>query len=373
MRSGLFAALLACAALLAGCGKSPEPDARARTEEIRPVRVLEVDAMGKARTIAFAGDVRPRYETRLAFRVGGKMIARLVDVGATVRAGQPIARIDARDLELTVAGARTQIAQIEAERSFAEADLKRYRELRGKNFISQAELERRASTFEALDARLAAARAQARMSENQAGYAVLRADTAGVVTAVEAEAGQVLAAGQTVVRLARAGARGTRNGVEMEVNAAVPESRREAFEKAASFTLTLNALPGRSWKGRLRELSPIADPVGRTYAAKVTILEPGPDVELGMSASVSAEVSAPERGIELPVAALYGKGEAMQVWVVEAQKDGVGAVRLQPVKTRGLAGDRVLVESGLGAGDLVVIAGAQLLRAGQRVRVVSPK
>lgn len=373
MNSGMLATLLLLGVLLAGCGKSPDPDTAARADEVRPVRVLEVDAMAEARSIEFAGDVRPRYETRLAFRVGGKMIARLVEVGATVRAGQPIAKIDARDLELSAASARTQIAQIEAERRYAEGDLKRYRELREKNFISQAELERRASTVEALEARLAAARAQFSQSENQAGYAVLHADTAGLVTAIEAEAGQVLAAGQTVVRLARMGARGGTYGIEMEVNVAVPESRREAFEKAGSFTLTLNALPGRSWRGRLRELSPVADPVGRTYAAKVTILEPGPDVELGMSASVSAQVSAAERRIELPVAALYGKGELMQVWVVDALKDGIGAVRLQAVKTRGLAGDHVLVESGIGAGDLVVIAGAQLLRAGQRVRVVSPK
>ncbi len=369
MKRTLLAMALAFCALAAGCGKPPEAGTAERADEIRPVRVLKVDAAAQARTIEFAGEVRPRYETRLGFRVGGKMIERLVDVGATVRAGQPIARLDARDLELAAASARTQIAQLEAERRFAEGDLKRYRELREKNFISQAELERRASTFDAIDARLQAARAQYRQTENQAGYAVLHADTAGVITGIEAEAGQVVSAGQTIARLARKDAR----GIEMEVAAAVPESRREEFEKAGAYALTLNALPGRNWTGRLRELSPMADPVGRTFAAKVTILDAGPDVELGMSARVAARLSTKESRIELPVAALYGKADVMQVWVVDALKDGIGAVRLQAVKTRGLAGDHVLVDSGLGAGDLVVIAGAQLLRAGQRVRVVSPK
>ena len=369
MKRRVLVPLLALGMLAAGCDKQPAAKTGSHAEEVRPVRVLRVDAVALARSIDFAGELRARYETRLGFRVGGKMVERLVDVGATVRAGQPVARLDPRDLELAAASAKTPITQFEAERRFAEGDLKRYRELREKNFISQAELERRASTFEALDARLQAARAQYSQALNQAAYAVLRADTAGVITAVDAEAGQVVAAGQTIVRLARKGAR----GMELEVAAAIPESRREAFEKATSFTLALNALPGRTWNGRLRELSPVADPLTRTYAAKVTILEPGPDVELGMSARVSARVSAAEHRIELPVAALYGKADIMQVWVVEGLKDGIGSVSLRPVKTRGLADDHVLIDSGIAAGDIVVVAGAQLLRAGQRVRVVAPR
>jgi RND family efflux transporter MFP subunit len=365
MKRVTLAALLALGAIVAGCGKEPEAKPEAQSPDIRPVRVLKVDAAAAARSIEFAGEVRPRYETRLAFRVGGKMTERLVEVGTTVRAGQPVARLDPHDLELAAASARTQIVQLEAERKFAEGDLRRYRELREKNFISQAELDRRQSTYDSIDARLEAARAQSRQAANQAGYAVLAADQPGVITAIEAEAGQVVAAGQTIARLARSG--------EVEVVVAVPETQRDAFERAGAFSVGLNAFPGRSWKGRLRELSPLADPVTRTYLAKVTMLEPGGDVELGMSARVSAEVSSAERRIELPVSALYGKGDAMQVWLVEAVKDGIGTVRLQPVKTRGLAGDHVLVDSGLSSGDVVVVAGAQLLRAGQRVRVADPK
>lgn len=352
--------VVAMCVALAACGKAAEP----KPEEIRPVRVLKVESAAGTRSIELAGEVRPRLETRLGFRVGGKMVQRLVEVGSTVKAGQPLARLDPNDLQLAAASAKTQIVQLEAERRFAEGDLRRYKELREKNFISQAELDRRASTFESTDARLEAARSQYRQAANQANYAVLLADSAGVITAVEAEAGQVLAAGQTVVRLARAG--------EIEIVAAVPETQREAFERAGAFAISLNALPGRSWRGRLRELSPAADPVTRTYMAKVTMLDPGKEVDIGMSARVAAQVGSREKRIELPVSALYGKGDVIQVWLVEGVKDGIGSVRLQPVKTQGLAGDRVLVASGLADGNVVVVAGAQLLRAGQRVRVSEP-
>lgn len=367
-------AALAGALLVSGCGKQPET----KPEDIRPVRVMQMQAEGAARSIELAGEVRPRYETRLAFRVGGKMLERLVEVGSTVRAGQPVARLDSRDFELAEAGAKALIAQLEAELKFAEADLKRYRDLRAKNFISEADFERRVSVFDSINARLNAARAQHSQSVNQAGYARLLADTAGVVTAIEVEAGQVVAAGQTVMRIAQSRPRGAQPdarkslGVEMEVLVAVPESRREAFEKASAYTVSLNALPARSWKGRLRELSPVAEPATRTYAAKVTLLDADDSVELGMSARVAALTSAAEKRMELPVAALYGKGEMTQVWLVDADKDGTGRVRLQTVKTSGLAGDRVVVGSGLEQGDLVVVAGAQLLRAGQRVRIAAP-
>ncbi len=361
MKARIPWAVVALCMVLVACGKAPEP----KPEDIRPVRAMKVDGAVAARTLEFAGEVRPRYETRLGFRVGGKMTARLVEVGTIVHAGQPIARLDPSDLQLAAASAKTQIVQLEAERRFAEGDLRRYRELREKSFISQAELDRRASTFEATEARLEAVRAQSRQASNQAAYAVLAADGAGVITGVEAEAGQVVSPGQTIVRLARAG--------EIEIVVAVPETQRDAVERAGAFTVSLNAFPGRVWKGRLRELSPAADPVTRTYAAKVTILEPGEDVEFGMSARVAAVVGTAEKRIELPVGALYGKGDAIQVWLVDGLKDGIGSVRLQPVKTKGLAGDQVLIDSGLAAGDIVVVAGAQLLRPGQRVRVADPK
>jgi RND family efflux transporter MFP subunit len=350
---------VAALALLAACGKAPEP----RQEEIRPVRVLKVgEASSPAAHIAeYPGEVRPRYETRLSFRVGGKIVERLAEVGAHVRQGQIIAKLDPEDLAYAAASARAQVATLEAERDLAAADLKRYTDLRAKNFISQAEFERRASAHTTADARLDAVRAQYRQAANQSAYATLAADSDGVITAIEAEAGQVVTAGQTVARLARSG--------EIEVAIAVPESQRDLVERAIGFRVTLNSVPGKSWKGLLRELSPSADPASRTYAARITVLKAGAEVDLGMSARVGVAGGPPLAGVELPIAALYARGDSPQVWLVNAD----GTVRLAPVKTGGVAGERVLVESGLAAGDLVVTAGAQLLRPGQRVRPLDGK
>lgn len=339
---------------LSACGKAPET----RPEEVRPVRVLK---LGEAtspspRSVEFAGEVRARYETRLAFRVGGKIVERSTEVGARVRQGQVLARLDPEDLAQAAAGVSAQVASVEAERELAAADLKRYTDLREKNFISQAEFDRRASALTTADARLRAVRAQYRQAANQTAYATLSADTAGVITAIEAEAGQVVAAGQTVARLARPG--------EKEVVIAVPESQHARLERARDFTVSLNALQGKTWKGRLRELSPVADPVTRTYAARITVLGAGEDVDLGMSARVAVADLEAQAGVELPIAALYSRGDTPQVWLVNADN----TVRLAPVTTRGVRGERVVVASGLAPGDRVVTAGAQLLRAGQRVR-----
>ena len=349
---------LALAALFAaGCSKAPPP----KSEEMRLVRVLKVGPVERKHTVEFPGDVRARYETRLGFRVPGKIVERLVEVGSRVRAGQPIARLDARDLELAAASAKAQVAQFQADKTLAAADLARYRELRAKNFISQAELERRQSLYDTAAARLDAAQAQARQASNQAGYALLAADSAGVITAIEAEAGQVVSAGQTVARLARPGDR--------EIAIAVPESQRDLLEGASEFAIALNALNGRRWAGRLREVSPAADPATRTYGARITILQPGDDVELGMSARVAVSFATGDTRIQLPVAAIYSKGDTPKVWLV----DSGGAVHLQPVKTGGLAGENVLIDSGLKPGDTVVIAGAQMLHAGERVRQLGVK
>jgi RND family efflux transporter MFP subunit len=352
MKANIIA--VAGALALAACA----PQAQQKAEEIRPVRVLRIGATPAIRSFELGGEVRAQHEMRLAFRVGGKIVERLVDVGASVRAGQAIARLDANDLALAAASAKAQVASAEAERELAAADHRRYKELREKNFISQAEYDRRANALSTTEARLEALRAQHRQAANQAAYAVLSADTAGVITALEVEAGQVVTAGQTVARLARQG--------DKEIAIAVPESQREFIERATDFSVTLSALPGRTWKGRLRELSPAADPVTRTYAARITVLEAGDDPEWGMSARVAASANGGAAKIEVPVSALYAKGDQAQVLVV----NGEGTVKPRSVQTAGLAGERVVIASGLNPGDVVVAAGAQLLRPGQRVRVI---
>jgi RND family efflux transporter MFP subunit len=352
-----LAPALAVAVLLGACGKAAEP----KVEPARPVRVLKIGEVSAPRSVEFAAEVRARHEVRQAFRVGGKIVERLVEVGSTVRAGQPIARLDAADLALAAASARAQTASAASERNLAAADLARYRDLREKSFISQAEFDRRLSTLEAADARLAAAQAALRQSENQTAYAVLAAESSGVITAIEAEAGQVVAAGQTVARLARRG--------ELEVAFAVPEAQRQLVLDAESLSVTINALPGRSWQAKLRELSPAADPATRTYAARATLKDAGDQVEIGMSARAAARSAPTAPRIEIPVAALYSRGDRPQVFLVDKE----GIVRTQSVKTAGVANEHVTIESGLKAGDVVVAAGAALLREGQRVRVLEGK
>lgn len=344
-------------AVLAGCTQAAE---QKKPQDVRTVRVVKVGVAEGARRIEYAGEVRPRHETRLAFRVPGKIVERRVEVGAAVRPGQVVARLDAADLALAETSAAAQVASVQAERDLAEADFRRYADLRAKNFISQAEFDRRRNAFTTAESRLEAARAQQRQAANQVGYSTLVADTAGVITAIEAEAGQVVAAGQTVARLARPG--------EKEVAFAVPESQRELFEKAASLTVALNARPGRTWNARLRELSPVADPATRTYSARATILDAGGEVELGMSARATLALD-PRARIEIPLAALYSRGDTPQVFVVGAD----ATVQLRGIRTAGVQGERVVVEAGLQPGDVVVAAGAQLLRAGQRVRVLDEK
>lgn len=354
MKTSSLTALVAVC-LLAACGRNEQ---QKPPEDVRTVRILIVGERDNSRRLSYAGEIRARVETRLAFRVGGKLVERSVQTGSRVRAGETIARIDAADLALGVSAARAQVTGIEAERSLAEADLKRYRELRERNFISQAEYDRRAQILASTDSRLEAARAQLSQSSNQAGYAVLRAESEGVITGIEAEAGQVLAAGQTVARLARAG--------DIEIAFAVPEAQRESVRKAGEFRVSAAALPGQVWKGRLRELSPAADPLTRTYAARVTLVEFAPGLELGMTARVEIGASEAVRTLELPLAALYTRGANAQVFVL-----GEGdTVRLQEVKLGAATSAGFLVESGLKPGERVVAAGAPLLRPGQRVRVL---
>lgn len=356
------AAVLFAGALLGACTQAEE---RGKAEDVRPVRVLVIGAASAVDAVEYAGEVRARHETRLAFRVAGKIAERLVEVGDAVRAGQTIARLDAADLALAAASAGAQVKALETEHALAAAELERYAGLRAKNFVSQAEYDRRASAAASAKARLDAARAQQRQAANQARYARLVADADGVITAIEAEAGQVVSAGQTVARLARSG--------EKEVVFAVPEAHRAQLEQAGAIEVVLNARPGRTWKARLRELAPAADPATRTYTARARIEQPGPEIELGMSARAVVSLALGPPRIEIPISALHSRGDAPQVFVVERADGPSPTVKLRTIRTAGVAGERVVVAAGLAPGEVVVTAGAQLLRPGQAVRVLDER
>ena len=339
MRHRILAAALAAALTAAACSKPEAP-----AQPLRTVRVMKIDGAAVSGGLTFPGEVRARYESRLGFRLGGKLVERRVDVGAAVKKGQVLARLDAQDASLNA-------AQAEAGRALAEAEAKRYRELREKNFVSQAVLD-------AKETALKTAAAQAGVARNQAGYTTLVADRDGVVTAVEAEAGQVVAAGQTVLRVAE--------GNEKEIVIAVPEGDVEKVRGAEGFAVSLNSLPGRSWTGRLRELSPSADAATRTFTARIGVAQADEAVRLGMSARVEAKVGLRDTALRLPLSAFFTRNDQANVWVVDPATQ---TVKLTRVETNGVSGNEMRVKAGLQSGQLVVTAGANLLEDGQKVRL----
>lgn len=348
---------LALGIVLVACSKpaaAPEPE--------RAVRTQVVSAGQAAGRLEFAGEIRPRIESRLGFRVPGKLVARMVNLGETVKPGQLLARLDSQDLTLGKAAAEAAVAAARTNRDQAGADYKRFVELQQQGFISIAELERRDSAFKATQAQLDQARAQADVQVNQAAYTQLVADAAGVITGVDAEPGMVVAAGQPVVRVALEGPR--------DVVFSVPEDHVAQLRAAASRP---GALRLRLWgetEARpvtLREVSAAADPVTRTFQFKADTGKL--DVQLGQSATVLLELPARPGVIKLPVAAVAQQGGKTTVWVLDSASM---TVKPLPVEVGGAEGNEVVIASGLTAGQEVVIAGVHVLSPGQKVKRYQP-
>ena len=357
--AGVKAAAATAVVLLALAGCSKEP---ARQEEIRPVTVVKVAPSDAGAQMSYTGDVRPRYETALGFRVAGKIVARKVDVGSRVKKGQELARLDPSDYRLNIEAAKSQLAAAQSDFLQAKDDLQRYRELWEKKFISAAEFDRRQNAYNVAKARLELAQAQLGVSQNQSAYTSLRADQDGIITSISAEVGQVVSAGQEVMRLAQLG--------EKEVVVSVPESRLDALRAINQVSIGLWAAPDVRMAGRIREISPSADPVTRTYSVKVSILKPPAEVQLGMTANVLLGDEKAGSVVRLPLSALFQNGQEPAVWLVDEK---TGQVKLTPVKVARYTQDAVEIASGLNAGDLVVRAGVHKLTAGQRVRILPPK
>jgi RND family efflux transporter MFP subunit len=352
-RSNRVATTIAAAVLLVACSKpAPQP------EPIRSVKLMTVGVSATQSTLEYAGEVKARVESRLGFRVGGKLIDRPAEVGQRVKAGQLLAQIDPQDLALAADVARAQVAAAQTNRDLAGADFKRYQELRAQNFIGAAELERRESTLKVAQAQLAQAQAQAATQGNQAGYAALRADVSGVVTAVMAERGQVVAAGAPVVQIAQDGPR--------DVVFAVPEDKVAGIKPGSAVEVRLWATAG-TLRGVVREVAASADPVTRTFGVKVA-LPAGSDLALGSTVSVLPaalqHVGTPV--IKLPTSALRQEGQATAVWALDVPSM---TVKSQVVQIATADGNDVVVASGLVPGAQVVVAGVHVLAPGQKVTV----
>lgn len=322
------------------------------------MRVLALAADTGGERLEFSGDVRPRYESQLGFRVGGKIVERKVDVGAVVKRGDVLMRLDPQDLRLAESQARATLRAAETERDLARADHKRHVDLRAQNFVSQAVLDAKQSALRAAQANVDAARAGLRGQSNQSNYASLAADADGVVIAIEAEVGQVVQPGTPVVRVARAG--------EKEVVIGIPEDKVGQLQRSAPVTVRLWANEQLTIAGKIREVSPMADAATRTYTIKVSIPD-SPEVRLGMTATVEVATGAKGAGgLRVPLTALVQNKGASHVWIVEN-----GAVKLVPVQVTSQVQNDVLVTGAVRPGQQVVTAGVNLLKNGQKVRILT--
>ncbi len=328
-------------------------------EPVRAVRTVTVGSDSAGASQEFAAEVRARTETRLGFRVGGKMTSRSAEVGQRVRAGQLLAQLDPTDLKLAqqASQASTQAAQVSYE--LAAAEVKRYKELREQGFISALELERRESTLQAQRAQLDQAKAQNAVQGNQAGYTQLVATAAGVVTAVEAEAGAVLAAGSPVLRLAHDGAR--------DAVFAVPEDAAAAVRLLQGQAAALKVRPwgGTTWlPATVREVAAAADPATRTFLVKADL--GSIPVQLGQTLTVLIEQPRRSGITRLPLTAVMQQQGQTAVWLLDK---AAMTVRVQPVVVAGADGNTVVVSAGLSPGQTVVTAGVHTLSPGQKVKL----
>ena len=354
------AVLLAVAFTLAGCAKH-----ESGTATVRPALAYKIPATSGVENEVFAGDIRARIEADHAFRVAGKISQRLVDAGATVKKGQPLARIDPQDVRFAADAGKAQVAAQLTEADFADAELKRFQDLFNKGFVSKSALDQKANIANAAKARLDAARAQSSVSINQEGYATLLAETNGVVTQVMVEAGQVVAAGQPIMKIA--------NPQEKELSISVSESKLGDFKgKGATrreLRVALWSNPDKYYKAKIREIGGAADPITRTYAVRISLLELDEAVQLGMSAYAVFVGANQADTLAVPLSALYVRDKTTGVWQIAAD----GKVALKPVTVvqyRETSAIVKTVNGSLKPGDIIVAAGVHKLREGEIVKAV---
>src|SRR5947207_9703112 len=346
------AAVAITAVLLVACAK-PEPT----PEPVRPVQLMQVKLGGTTGTAVFAGEVKPRHEIDLGFRIGGKVIGRNVDVGARVVRGESLARLDPADAALQLDAQKAAVAAAETEYRYAKAEFDRYENLRQQKFISESALDQKRNALDANHAKWEQARSQLSVTQNQAAYATLAAPDGGVITAISVEAGQVVTAGQTVMKLARED--------EREVSISVPESRMAELRAAPVLGVFLWANPQRIYAARVREISPAVDAVTRTFAVRVTILDPDPGLHWGMTANVVVPGTEAANATLLPLTSIYRKGNASAVWIYDEKSR---TVSLRPIVVGQFREDGVIVTGGVARGEWIVTAGVHKLREGETAR-----
>lgn len=325
-------------------------------EEIVAVQTAVIKPTGMTQEYTYSGEVRGRYESQLAFQVNGKVSKRLVEVGTQVQAGDALMQIDSKDLQQVVNSNSAQVYGAESQLKLAESNLNRYRQLYEHGVVSRAVLDQFENQYEVAVAATRQTTAQLSAGENQLGYSVLYADHSGVISKINVEAGQVVSAGQPVMTLVQDG--------EWEVEISVPENRIDELRKLPQVKVSFWALPNISIDGAVREISPMADPLTRTYKVRISLANPSPEIKLGMTASVALMGSDAQTAATIPLSAIYQNGDTPNVWVVNGD-----TVTLRQIQTGKFGDGTIQVIAGLQQGDRIVTAGVHKLSEGQKVKL----
>jgi len=348
-----MAASAACCLLLSACGKKEAPAAPPR-----PVRTVVVAGGATGEASTYTAEIRSRYETDLAFQVGGKVVSRAVDVGAPVKKGEVLARIDPTDVSLGVDAARAAVRAATADLGKARADEARFRDLLERGLTTRANFLAQQTATKNAQSRLEQATADMRLNEQKLGYTTLRADQDGVVTSVSIEAGSVVAPGQKAISVAQPN--------ELEAVFDVPDTLIDIIRSTPDVQFARLESPGALYPAHVREISPSADPVTRTYRVKTSIPNAPWNLRLGMNVAVTLPQRAGGvRTVSLPATAIFQKDGKPAVWVVKPDF----TLDLRAVTLDRYESDRALVSSGVQHGDRVVTAGVHRLASGEKVRL----
>jgi RND family efflux transporter MFP subunit len=350
----IVVAALATLTLLPACRRAEEPP----PPEIRPVRVISVEQRAAGDTVSLTGTVQAQTEVNLSFRVDGRMVERNVNVGDTVRPGQLIARLDPSNEQSALAGAQAQLNAARAQLVEQRNNYNRQKDLLAQRFISQAAFDQVAANLASADSAVKSAQSQVDLAQNRLSYTRLNADAGGAVTKVGAEPGEVVPAGRMVVQIARAGGR------DAVFN--VPAQIKDSAPKNPEITVALTTDPKVSAKGRVREVSPRADPVTGTFQVRIGLIDPPAGLRLGSTVVGRMRVDTAS-AIEVPGSALVRQGAQTAVWIVDPKTQ---TVSLRQIDVKSHDAGRVVVAGGLDSGDVVVTAGVQALHPGQKVRLL---
>ena len=342
---------LCLVSLLAACGQEV-----AAPVVVRPAMVVQPVPSSQAMD-SYPGEVRARFEPQLAFRIAGKVSRRLVEEGERVKADQPLAELDAQDVRMQLEATRAQVAAAQANLQLVRTERDRYKALLDRQMISRSQYDNAENLYRSGEARLQQIKAELSVAGNQTSYTVLRAPQNGVIAKRTVEVGQVVAAGQTVFTLAADG--------EREVSISLPEQNFARFKIGQPVAVELWTQQGQRLPGRIRELSPAADPRSRTFAARIAFTSAQAPAELGQSARVfiAAEHSVP---LAVPLSAVTAEQGVNYVWRVSADS----TVKRVPVQLGAYGQETVPVLEGLSATDWVVAAGVHVLREGEQIRPV---